>query len=134
MDSNVPDAVLESARLDGSSEVSTFFKIAMPMVKPAWLTLMIFSIVGVAFGTNPYTSLLGIIFSAIARGMVRRFREAGYQIGPAGLAKKAKVSGIFAKVGSIVSIVGLILSIVMFVILIIIIAVLAITAAVKSGR
>ena len=98
------------------------------------LTLMIFSIVGVAFGTNPYTSLLGIIFSAIARGMVRRFREAGYQIGPAGLAKKAKVSGIFAKVGSIVSIVGLILSIVMFVILIIIIAVLAITAAVKSGR
>ena len=102
--------------------------------QPKALTLMIFSIVGVAFGTNPYTSLLGIIFSAIARGMVRKFREAGYQIGPAGLAKKAKVSGIFAKVGSIVSIVGLILSIVMFVILIIIIVVLVITAAVKSGR
>jgi ABC-type glycerol-3-phosphate transport system permease component len=33
--------VLESARLDGASEFRTFLIIAMPMVKPAWLTLMI---------------------------------------------------------------------------------------------
>jgi len=41
MESSVPDTVLESARLDGASEVRTFLIIAMPMVKPAWLTLMI---------------------------------------------------------------------------------------------
>ena len=41
MESSVPDTVLESARLDGASELRTFLIIAMPMVKPAWLTLMI---------------------------------------------------------------------------------------------
>ena len=41
MESSVPDTVLESARLDGASEFRTFLTIAMPMVKPAWLTLMI---------------------------------------------------------------------------------------------
>lgn len=41
METNVPDQVLESARLDGASEFRTFWVIAMPMVKPAWLTLMI---------------------------------------------------------------------------------------------
>jgi len=43
MESNVTDAVLESARLDGASELKTFWVIAMPMVKPAWLTLIIYS-------------------------------------------------------------------------------------------
>ncbi len=43
MDTNVPDTVLESARLDGASEIRTYWIIAMPMVKPAWLTLIIYS-------------------------------------------------------------------------------------------
>ncbi|MBQ7346732.1 MAG: carbohydrate ABC transporter permease [Clostridia bacterium] len=43
MDSSVPDTVLESARLDGASELRTYWTIAMPMVKPAWLTLIIYS-------------------------------------------------------------------------------------------
>ena len=80
------------------------------------LTLMIFAIVGATFGSYPYTALIGVVFSAIARGMVGRFRSAGYQIGPQGLHRKARVSGIFAKVGNIVSIVGLIVSIVMFIV------------------
>lgn len=46
MESSVSDAVLESARLDGASEFYTFIKIAMPMVKPAWLTLIIYSFQG----------------------------------------------------------------------------------------
>ena len=46
MDTNVTDAVLESARLDGASELRTFWTIAMPMVKPAWLTLIIYSFQG----------------------------------------------------------------------------------------
>ena len=46
MDSSVPDTVLESARLDGASEIRTYWTIAMPMVKPAWLTLIIYSFQG----------------------------------------------------------------------------------------
>ena len=46
METNVSDAVLESARLDGASELKTFWVIAMPMVKPAWLTLIIYSFQG----------------------------------------------------------------------------------------
>ncbi len=39
----VADTILESARLDGSSELRTYWTIAMPMVKPAWLTLIVYS-------------------------------------------------------------------------------------------
>lgn len=46
MDSSVSDAVLESARLDGAKELFIFWKIAMPMVKPAWLTLIVYSFQG----------------------------------------------------------------------------------------
>ena len=46
METNVHDSVLESARLDGATEFKTFWVIAMPMVKPAWLTLIIYSFQG----------------------------------------------------------------------------------------
>lgn len=46
MDSSISDSVLESARLDGCNEFKTFWVIAMPMVKPAWLTLIIYSFQG----------------------------------------------------------------------------------------
>ncbi len=43
MESSVSDAVLESARLDGAKELKIFWTIAMPMVKPAWLTMIVYS-------------------------------------------------------------------------------------------
>ena len=46
MDTNVHDSVLESARLDGAREIHIWWTIAMPMVKPAWLTLIIYSFQG----------------------------------------------------------------------------------------
>ena len=46
METGVSDAVLESARLDGAGEFRTFLIIAMPMVKPAWLTLIVYSFQG----------------------------------------------------------------------------------------
>ncbi|MEG1718950.1 MAG: carbohydrate ABC transporter permease [Clostridia bacterium] len=42
--SSIPDSLLEAAKVDGSSEFRTFWTIVMPNVKPAWLTLIIFSI------------------------------------------------------------------------------------------
>ena len=43
MEGSVADAVLESSRLDGASEFRTFWIVAMPMVKPGWLTLIVYS-------------------------------------------------------------------------------------------
>ena len=40
----LPDSLMESARLDGASEWKIFWSIVMPNVKPAWLTLIIFSV------------------------------------------------------------------------------------------
>jgi putative chitobiose transport system permease protein len=39
----LPDPILESARIDGCSEFRLFWKIVMPSVRPAWLTLIIFT-------------------------------------------------------------------------------------------
>lgn len=39
--SQVHDSMLESAKLEGAGELRILFKIVMPMVKPAWLTLII---------------------------------------------------------------------------------------------
>ena len=38
----LPDSLMESARLQGANEWQIFWKIVMPNVKPAWLTLAIF--------------------------------------------------------------------------------------------
>ena len=46
MDSSVSNEALESARLDVASEFRVFWSIAMPMVKPAWLTLIVYSFQG----------------------------------------------------------------------------------------
>lgn len=39
----IPDALLEAARIDGATELQVFYKVALPQVKPALLTLLIFS-------------------------------------------------------------------------------------------
>ena len=38
----LPDSLMESARLDGANEFRVYMTIVMPNVKPAWLTLAIF--------------------------------------------------------------------------------------------
>lgn len=51
----VHPALLESAELDGASELIKCFKIVFPMVKPAWLTLAIFSVQTLwTVGSTPY--------------------------------------------------------------------------------
>lgn len=39
----IENETLESARIDGATEMQIFWKIVMPLVKPAWLTLLIFA-------------------------------------------------------------------------------------------
>ncbi len=43
MEQMVNDSLLEAARIDGAGEWKIFWHLVMPLVKPAWLTLIIFS-------------------------------------------------------------------------------------------
>ena len=50
--SQIPDSLLEAARIDGAGVFRIFWVIVMPNVKPAWLTLSIFSFQGLWNGMN----------------------------------------------------------------------------------
>lgn len=43
METMIPDTILEAASIDGCNKWMTFWKIVIPMVRPAWLTLIIFT-------------------------------------------------------------------------------------------
>ena len=78
MESAIPDAVLEAARIDGASEYRTFFSIAMPAVKPAWLALVIFTfqsfwnVTGVSFVYDESLKTLPSVLSTISSGGLAR--------------------------------------------------------------
>ena len=42
----VPDEMLDAARVDGSGEFSTFFRVALPLMRPAVVTVFLLSVVG----------------------------------------------------------------------------------------
>jgi ABC-type glycerol-3-phosphate transport system permease component len=78
MDQMIPMSILESADIDGASEWTKFWKMVMPMVKPAWLTLMIFSVQGLwSTGASPFIyseelKTLPYALSQIASGGIAR--------------------------------------------------------------
>jgi ABC-type glycerol-3-phosphate transport system permease component len=87
MDTNVNDSVLESARLDGAGEFRTFLTIAMPMVKPAWLTLIIYCFQGLwnagssmYIYSEQYKSLNYAIGQITAGGIKRAGASAAAQV------------------------------------------------------
>lgn len=43
MDSSIPDSLLEAARIDGASIYKIYWRIVMPITKPAWMTLVLFA-------------------------------------------------------------------------------------------
>jgi len=42
----LPTELIEAAKVDGASEWRIFWQIVMPLVRPAWITLLIFSFIG----------------------------------------------------------------------------------------
>ncbi|TLS52609.1 carbohydrate ABC transporter permease [Paenibacillus antri] len=50
----IPDALLEAGKMDGAKEWTIFWKIVMPLLKPAWSTLALF--VFVAAWNDPWSS------------------------------------------------------------------------------
>ncbi len=74
----IPDDMISSAKIDGASEYKVFWRIIMPQVKPAWLTLAMFSFQGLwTVGNTVYIykeefKTLGYAFSQIAAGGIIR--------------------------------------------------------------
>lgn len=51
----IPDSLIEAARIDGAGQWKVFWQIVMPNVKPAWLTLMLLSVQSLwGLGETPY--------------------------------------------------------------------------------
>lgn len=57
MEGYIPDALIEAAQIDGAGYWRIFWTIAMPIVKPAWLTLMLFGFRD-AWSNAPTTTIL----------------------------------------------------------------------------
>ncbi len=68
----LPESMLEAARIDGAREIRIFFKVVMPQVKPAWFTLIIFAFqaswnqTGGSFIYNEELKLLPTVLSQIS--------------------------------------------------------------------
>lgn len=58
MDEAVPEALMEAARIDGAGVIRMYWRIIMPILKPAWMTMLLLS-----FQTMWATVSNGTIFS-----------------------------------------------------------------------
>lgn len=47
VDSGVSDTIMEAARIDGANVFVIYWRIIMPMIKPAWMTQLLFSFQGI---------------------------------------------------------------------------------------
>lgn len=74
----VPASVIEAAKIDGAGTFTIFWRIVMPMVKPAWLTLIIFTFqtlwsgAGANYIYNESLKVLPTVVGQIAAGGVAR--------------------------------------------------------------
>ncbi len=74
----VPNALLEAAKIDGCSEWGMLFRIVLPMVKPAWMTLMLFTFqslwnnTGSQFIYDEEMKVLPVVLSQLAGGGIAR--------------------------------------------------------------
>lgn len=78
MDSSVPNTLLEAARIDGAGVLKMYWKVVMPIMKPAWMTVLLFSFQGmwsvVPNGTifSEQLKTLPYVMSSITAGGIAR--------------------------------------------------------------
>lgn len=83
----IPDAIIESATIDGAGTFQIYYRIIMPMIKPGWLTLIIFTFQAV--WNNEGRVFLFSEEIKLLPTMLRQIAQAG--IARAGLAAAAAV-------------------------------------------
>ena len=72
----LPIELIEAAKIDGASEWKVFWRVVMPLVRPAWITLIIFSFIGtwndfftpLIFTRSEQMKTLPLIMSSIGGG------------------------------------------------------------------
>jgi len=78
--STIPNALMEASKIDGAKEFYIYWNIVMPLVKPAWLTLLIFTFkdiwnatgIGVNYIYSENMKMLPLLLSQItAAGFAR---------------------------------------------------------------
>lgn len=78
MDSSIPDSLMEAARIDGAGLARIYTSIIMPLSKPAWMTMLLFSFQSmwstVPSGTifNEKLKTLPYVMSSVSAGGVAR--------------------------------------------------------------
>lgn len=80
----IPDQTLEAAKVDGANEWVMFWKIVMPFVKPAWMTVVIFSFIGnwndfstpLIYTTSEAMKTLPLAMLGVSNGTVGRMGAA----------------------------------------------------------
>lgn len=79
MDSGVPETLLEAARIDGAGSLRIYWCIVMPIIKPAWMTMLLFAFQGIwsispSGGTifSEQLKTLPYVMGSIAAGGVAR--------------------------------------------------------------
>lgn len=83
----LPNSILEAARIDGAKELRVFWTIAMPLLRPAWTTLAVFSFVS---NWNDYFSPLIYISSNALKTLPLALQTLG---GGAGVVARAGTVG-----------------------------------------
>ncbi|MBE6727044.1 MAG: carbohydrate ABC transporter permease [Ruminococcaceae bacterium] len=74
----VPNELIESGRIDGAGELSIFFRLIMPMIKPAWMTVVIFTFIstwninGVQFIYSENMKMLPAMLSSLSTAGIAR--------------------------------------------------------------
>lgn len=78
MDVSVPDTLMEAARIDGARVSTIYWRIVMPIMKPAWMTVLLFSFQAM-WGTVPGGTIfseqlktLPYVMSSISAGGIAR--------------------------------------------------------------
>ncbi len=74
----VPNELIESGRIDGAGELSIFFRLIMPMIKPAWMTVVIFTFIatwninGIQFIYSENMKMLPAMLSSLSTAGIAR--------------------------------------------------------------
>ncbi len=88
----LPTALIEAAHIDGAGEFRIFWSIVMPNVKPAWLTVIIFSVQ--ALWNNPAST---VIYSEAKKTLVYALQ----QIQAGGIARTGQAAAVTVVVMSV---------------------------------
>lgn len=81
---SIPSELLEAARVDGSSEVNTFFKVVLPLVYPAVATVMVFGFIN-TWGEYMWASIAAsssIAIQTLPVGLLHFRGDYGIEWGP----------------------------------------------------